>query len=77
MFAASILTSGIGVPEWLRPCGAGKSNFCSRILMEGRLGGSVVGRLPLAQGVIPGFGIESHIGLRAQSLPLSLCVSHE
>ena len=70
MFAASILTSGIGVPEWLCPSGAGKSNFCSRILMEGRLGGSAVGRLPLAQGVIPGFGIES-----TEPASLSVCLS--
>ena len=47
----------------------------------GSLGGSMVKRLPWAQGVIP--GIESHVGLPAWglllplpvSLPLSLCVS--
>ena len=38
----------------------------------GRLGGSAVERLPSAQGVIPGSGIESHIGLLAGSLPLPL-----
>ena len=51
----------------------------------GRLGGSAVEHLPSAQGVIPEFGIESHIRHLAGSLllplpvslPLSLCVSHE
>ena len=52
-----------------------------------RLGGSVVKCLPLAQGMIPGSRIESHIRLLAwslllplpvsASLSLSLCVSHE
>ena len=50
---------------------------------EGWLGGSVVERLPLAQGVIPSLGIESHIGLPVGSLllplpmspPLTLCLS--
>ena len=49
------------------------------------LGGSVIERLPLAQGVALEFGIESHIGLPPWSLllplpvslPLSLPVSHE
>ena len=39
------------------------------------LGGSVVERMPLAQGVIPGSRIESHIGLPVRSLLLSLPVS--
>ena len=49
----------------------------------GRLGGSVVKCLPSAQVVIPGLGIESHIGLPVRSLLLPLpmclylCVSHE
>ena len=42
---------------------------------EGRLGGSVVERLPLAQGMIPGSRIESHIGLLAGSLLLPRPVS--
>ena len=53
--------------------------------MQGRLGGSAVEGLPSAQGVILGSGIESRIGLLAESLLLSLpvsltpslCVSHE
>ena len=44
----------------------------------GHLGGSVVERLPLAQDMILGSGIESHIRLRAWSLllplPASVCV---
>ena len=51
----------------------------------GHLGGSVVEHLPLAQGVIPGSGMEAYVGLPAWSLllplpvslPLSVCVSHE
>ena len=42
---------------------------------EGRLGGSVVECLPWAQGVIPGSGIESHMGLPVGSLLLPLPVS--
>ena len=43
---------------------------------EGRLGGSAVEGLPLAQGVILGSGMESHIGLPAWSLllPLLMCL---
>ena len=43
----------------------------------GRLGGSVVEPLPLAQGVILRLEIESHIGLPVRSLlfPLYLCLS--
>ena len=41
----------------------------------GHLGGSAVECLPLAQGVIPGSRIESHIGLPAWSLLLLLPVS--
>ena len=50
---------------------------------EGRLGGSAVERLPLAQGMIQGSRIESHIRLPTGSLllplPMSLplSVSHE
>ena len=51
----------------------------------GRLGGSAVEHLPLAQGMILGSGIECHIRLLAwslllslpMSLPLCVCVSHE
>ena len=39
------------------------------------LGGSVAERMPLAQGVIPGSRIESHIGFPAWSLLLPLPVS--
>ena len=39
------------------------------------LGGSVVEHLPSAQGVIPGLGTESHIGLPTGSLLLSLPMS--
>ena len=42
---------------------------------QGHLGGSVFEHLPLAQGMIPGSGIESHIGLPAWSLLLPLPVS--
>ena len=47
------------------------------------LGGSVAERLPSAQGMIWGPGIEFHLGLPAWSLllplpvSLPLCVSHE
>ena len=41
----------------------------------GRLGGSAVERLPSAQGVIPGSGIESHVGFPVWSLLLPLPVS--
>ena len=45
--------------------------------VKGGLGGSVVEPLPLARGVIPGPGIESHIKLPVGSLllPLPLSVS--
>ena len=42
---------------------------------EAHLGDSAVEPLPVAQSVIPGFGIESHIGLPAWSLLLPLPVS--
>ena len=42
------------------------------ILEAGRLGGSAVERLPSAQGVIEGSGIESHNGLPVGSLLLPL-----
>ena len=56
-----------------------------KTLLQGCLGGSAVECLPLAQSMIPGSGIESHIGLPAwslllplpMSLLLSLCASHE
>ena len=38
------------------------------------LGGSAVEHLPLAQGVILGLEIESHIRLPARNLLLSLCL---
>ena len=41
----------------------------------GRLGASAVEHLPLAQGMILGSGIESHIGLPAWSLLLPLPMS--
>ena len=48
---------------------------------RGHPGGSAVEHLPSAQGVTPGPGIESHIGLPAGSLllplPVSLPLSHE
>ena len=52
---------------------------------EGRLGGSVVERLPLAQGVIPEFwdqvphwiSVWSLLLSLSMSLPFSLRVSHE
>ena len=43
-----------------------------KILEEGHLGSSAVERLPSAQGMIPGSGIESRIGLPARSLLLPL-----
>ena len=57
--------------------------FLTKINIRGHLGDSVVEHLTLAQGVIPGPGIESHIGLPTGSLLLplpasvSLCVSYE
>ena len=49
----------------------------------GCLGGSAVEHLALAQGMIPGLGIKSHIGIpmrslflpQSMSLPLSVCLS--
>ena len=60
-------------------------SLLNRLHKKERLGGSAVEPLPLAQGMILGSGIESHIGLLPGSLllpmsvspPLSLCVSHE
>ena len=50
-----------------------------KIASEGHLGGSAVECLALAQGVILGLGIESHIGLPVRilllPLPISLCLS--
>ena len=57
--------------------------FTSNFIPQGRLGGSVVGHLSLAQGMIPGSGIKSRISLLAGvlllPLPMSLhlSVSHE
>ena len=45
------------------------------IIKPGCLGGSAVERLPLAQGRIPGSGIESHIRLPVRSLLFPLPVS--
>ena len=42
---------------------------------QGCLGGSVAERLPSVQGVIPDFGIESHIRVPVRSLILPLPVS--
>lgn len=43
------------------------------------LGWLAVERLPLAQGLIPGLGIKSHMSLPPRSLlsPMYLLVSHE
>ena len=48
-----------------------------KMKFEGCLGSSAVEHLPLAQGMIPGTRIESHIRLPAGSLlfPLPVCVS--
>ena len=60
-----------------------KRENSSKVVGQGHLGGSVVERVPLAQVVVPGPGIQSHIRLPAGSLllpllfPLPLCVSHE
>ena len=43
--------------------------------LPGHLGGSVVEHLPSAEGMIWGPGIESHTGLPARSLLLSLPMS--
>ena len=51
-----------------------QSSIIGRVC-EGCLGGSAVERLPLAQGVILGSGIESHVRLLAWSLLLPLPVS--
>ena len=56
-----------------------EKHWLSAFLLKatGHLGGLVVEHLPWAQGVIPGPGIESCIGLPAGSLllPLSVCLS--
>ena len=58
-------------------------NTLKYISYTGHLSGSMGEPLPLAQGVIPGSGIESHIRLLGGNLlpplplSLSLCVSHE
>ena len=48
-------------------------------LVVGRLVDSAVERLPAVQGMFPGCGIESHIGLSAGGLllplPVSVCLS--
>ena len=46
-----------------------------KYILQECLGGSVVERIPLAQGMIPGSGIESLIGLPVRSLLLPLPVS--
>ena len=52
-------------------------NYVQNSWNKGRLGSSVVECLPLAQGMIPGLGIKSHIRfpVRSQLLPLSLPLS--
>ena len=45
--------------------------FLQEFGILGCLGGSVVEHLPLAQGVFPGLGIESHIGLPHWEEPAS------
>ena len=55
--------------------GGGEPHFTLKEAWPGCLGGSVVGRLPLAQGVIPGLRIEFRIGLPARTLLLPLPVS--
>ena len=48
------------------------TNLVMTRMVKGHLGGSMVERLPSAQGVNLGPGIESHIGLPAGSLLLPL-----
>ena len=52
---------------------------CIKIVLKsvytGRLGGSAVECLPSAHGVIPGSGIESHVGFLVWSLLLPLPMS--
>ena len=50
-------------------------NLLPNVQFPGCLGGSAVESLPLAQGMILGSEIESHIGLLAGSLLLPLSVS--
>ena len=58
-----------------------KEKFVCKKTIWGRLGGSAVEHLPLAQSMILGLGIKFHIGLPVRnlllplpmSLPLSLC----
>ena len=67
----------------LFPSCRGHENHVFKWQYQGHLGGSVVGRLLSAQGIIPVFGIEAPIGLPVGSLllplpvslPLSVCVS--
>ena len=47
---------------------------CQELSALGHLGGSVVERLPLAQGMIPDQGMESRIRLFTGSLLLPLCL---
>ena len=51
------------------------NHVSSKVSGEERLDGSEVERLPLAQPVIPGSGMESRVGLLAGSLLLPLPVS--
>ena len=50
-------------------------SWIMKTAFEGCLGGSAVERLPLAQGMIQGSGIKSHVRLPARSLLLPLTVS--
>ena len=55
--------------------GAARVSKVKKFKLKGHLGGSVVERLPSAQAVVPGPGIESRIRLPAWSLLLPLLVS--
>ena len=70
----------IAPQQWsCRTWGLGKirptRSLFKTVTLWGNLGGSVVEHLPLAQGVILGLGIKSHVGLPAWSLLLPLPVS--
>ncbi|CAK7320259.1 hypothetical protein VULLAG_LOCUS22521 [Vulpes lagopus] len=81
------LRVGTRYPQWDLSVASKLSSIksSSEVFFQGHVGGSVAEHLPLAQSVIPGPGIESHIRLPAgslllplpMSLPLSVCVSHE
>ena len=71
------LWSMFGIPSWemlplytQHPRDKKREDELLKLEHQGCLGGSVVECLPLAQGVIPGSGIKSHIRLLAGSLLL-------